>query len=67
MADVDKETSVPEQEDCTKEEELPNYLLVDKHLKYFEQILGLVPKMYQSIDSSRLTVLYFSLSGMLLF
>ena len=34
-----------------------------KHIKFFKHCLTMLPQMYQSIDSSRLTVLYFSLSG----
>jgi len=36
----------------------------EKHIKFFKHCLTMLPQMYQSIDSSRLTVLYFSLSGL---
>ena len=42
--------------------DLPKQLLKDKHSKFFKHMLGLLPEAYQSHDSSRLTLLYFSLS-----
>ena len=48
---------------CGKVEKRPNILLRDKHEKFFKQMLNLLPEAYESHDSSRLTLLYFSLSG----
>ena len=47
----------------TKKEEKSDILLRDRHLKFFKQLINLMPEMYQRIDSSRLTILYFALSG----
>ena len=59
-ADPIVETEDADVED--KVEDLPKQLLKDKHSKFFKHMLGLLPEAYQSHDSSRLTLLYFSLS-----
>ena len=60
-ADTDNLTL--EETSIQKDASIPKVLLNDKHTKFFKQMLNLLPHMYEKLDSSRLTVLYFSLSG----
>ena len=38
--------------------------LVEKHVKYFKRILGVLPNAVSSLDTSRMTLLFFGLSGL---
>ena len=60
---MDQITETEDHEVHEKAEDMPRQLLKDKHSKFFKQMLNLLPEAYQSHDSSRLTLLYFSLSG----
>ncbi len=39
-------------------------LLSSRHVKYFKRVVGVLPSDTQSLDTSRMTILYFGLSGL---
>ena len=55
--------SLAQEESIQKDPAIPKVLLKEKHVRFFKQMLNMLPSMYEKLDSSRLTVLYFSLSG----
>ncbi|KAK7481336.1 hypothetical protein BaRGS_00027416 [Batillaria attramentaria] len=42
----------------------PAKLLRDKHVKYFKRILHVIPGQYSSLDTHRMTLAFFALSGL---
>ena len=55
--------NLAKEESIQKDPAIPKVLLKEKHVRFFKQMLNMLPSMYEKLDSSRLTVLYFSLSG----
>ncbi|XP_033750629.1 geranylgeranyl transferase type-1 subunit beta-like [Pecten maximus] len=42
----------------------PNVFLKSKHIKFFERCLQILPERYSSLDSNRMTIAFFALSGL---
>ncbi|XP_021345937.1 geranylgeranyl transferase type-1 subunit beta-like [Mizuhopecten yessoensis] len=42
----------------------PNVFLKSRHIKFFERCLQILPERYSSLDSNRMTVAFFALSGL---
>ncbi|ODV93434.1 hypothetical protein PACTADRAFT_36052 [Pachysolen tannophilus NRRL Y-2460] len=39
-------------------------LLLEKHVRYFHRLLGILPSQFQSADSNKLVIIYFALNGL---